>query len=292
MLKKKQIKSNWFDVLNVIFMILIMLVTLYPFWNQLMISISTSKDIYSTGLLLLPSEVSFASYKVIFDFRLLWNGYLNTIIRTLLGTLISLVLTMLTAYPLSKRELPFRKGFTTFILITMFFAGGLVPNYMLIRNLGLIDTIWALVLPGCVSTFNVLIVRNFLMTLPAGLEEAALIDGASEIKILWKVILPLSTPVLATVGLWVAVGHWQAWYDNLLYITTPENWGFMMLSRKIVIENTSVGNMENLMSSSKEIVDQRQMRGAIIMMSVIPMIIIYPFIQKFFVKGIVLGAVK
>lgn len=292
-IKKRSVKRyTAFDYLNIAFMVLLMLVTLYPFWNQLMISISTTKDIYGTGLMLLPKAVSTASYKVIFGFKLLWKAYANTIIRTVLGTAISVFLTLLTAYPLSKRSLPFNKAFTGFILITMFFNGGLVPNYMLIRNLHLIDTIWALVLPGCISTFNVLIVRNYLMTLPPALEEAAIIDGASQFRVLIKIVLPLSVPVLATVALWVAVGHWQAWYDNLLYITTPDKWGFMMMSRKIVIENTSVGNMQQLMSSAREFVDQRQMRGAVIMMSVIPMLLIYPFIQKYFVRGIVMGAVK
>lgn len=281
-----------FDCVNVGVMVVLMVVTLYPFWNQLMMSVATTKDIYGTGLLLVPKGVSLASYRVIFGFRLLWRSYGNTVLRTVLGTGISVCLTMLTAYPLSKRSLPFNKGFTAFILVTMFFGGGLVPNYMLIRNLHLIDSIWALVLPGCISTFNVLIVRNYLMTLPPALEEAAIIDGASQFKVLVRIVLPLSVPVLATVALWVAVGHWQAWYDNLLYITTPNKWGFMMMSRKIVIENTSVGNMEQLMSSTREFVDQRQMRGAIIMMSVIPMLFIYPFIQKYFVKGIVMGAVK
>lgn len=290
--KIRKKKNTWFDYLNILLMLFVAVVTLYPFWNQMMVSISSTEDIYSTGLLLIPKKISLASYRVIMDFRLLWKGYLNTVIRTVLGTAISIFLTLLTAYPLSKRNLPFRKAFTAFILVTMFFGGGLVPNFLLIRNLHLLDTIWALVLPGCISTFNVLIVRNYLMTLPEALEEAAIIDGASQFTVLMKVVLPLSIPVLATVSLWIAVGHWQAWYDNLLYINTPEKWGFMMMTRKIVVENTSVGNMQQLMSSAREFVDQRQMQGAVIMMSVIPMLIVYPFIQKYFVKGIVMGAVK
>ena len=291
-MKRKKKKDTWFDYLNILLMLFVAAVTLYPFWNQMMISISSTEDIYSTGLLLIPKKISLASYRVIMDFRLLWKGYLNTVIRTVLGTAISIFLTLLTAYPLSKKNLPFRKAFTAFILVTMFFGGGLVPNFLLIRNLHLLDTIWALVLPGCISTFNVLIVRNYLMTLPEALEEAAIIDGASQFTVLMKIVLPLSVPVLATVSLWIAVGHWQAWYDNLLYINTPEKWGFMMMTRKIVVENTSVGNMQQLMSSAREFVDQRQMQGAVIMMSVIPMLIVYPFIQKYFVKGIVMGAVK
>lgn len=290
--KNKRQKNTWFDYLNILLMIFLAAVTLYPFWNQMMISVSSTEDIYSTGLLLIPKKISLASYRVILDFKLLWKGYANTVCRTLLGTAISIFLTLLTAYPLSKKNLPFRKGFTAFILVTMFFGGGLVPNFLLVRNLHLLDTIWALVLPGCVSAFNVLIVRNYLMTLPEALEEAAIIDGASQFTVLMRIVLPLSVPVLATVSLWIAVGHWQAWYDNLLYINTPEKWGFMMMTRRIVVENTSVGNMQQLMSSAREFVDQRQMQGAVIMMSVIPMLIVYPFIQKYFVKGIVMGAVK
>lgn len=289
---KKRKKNTFFDYFNILLMLVIMIVTIYPFWNQLMISMATTEDIYNTKLMLFPSAFNWTSYQIILDYDLLWNGYLNTIIRTILGTAFSLILTVLTAYPLSKKELPFNRLFTIYVLIPMFFNGGLIPNFVLIRNLHFIDTIFALIIPGAISTFNVLIIRNFVNTIPKEIEEAATIDGASHLRILFKIMLPLMVPVIATVGLWIGVGHWQAWYDNLLYISTPEKWGFMMLTRKLVIENTTVGSLNTVAQNTASFYDQRQLRAAIIVISIVPMLLVYPFLQRYFTKGIVLGAVK
>lgn len=282
-----------FDCVLYFLLIFIVIITLYPFWNQVVLSVSGVDAAYSTGVLLFPSKISLDSYHLVFQYKQLWIGYGNTIMRTVLGVLLSLIFTALTAYPLSKKELPLNRQASALILFTMLFGGGLIPNYLLIKKLGMYNTIWALVIPGMISAFNVFIVRNFFRSLPESLEESARMDGAGYFLIFRKIVIPLSTPVLATVALWVAVGHWNSWFDSMIYISDPNKQVLQVILRKIIIENNSneINTLVYKIGHKTEY-SGRQLQAAIIMFSIIPMIVAYPFVQKHFVKGIMLGAVK
>nr|WP_251036104.1 carbohydrate ABC transporter permease [Paenibacillus sp. ISL-20] len=273
-----------------------MLATIYPFWTQIVISLDgTGADgaAYASGFILLPEQLSFESYKLAFKFDALWQGYWNTIVRTVIGVILAVLLTSITAYPLAKRDLPWNRVFTGIILFTMLFGGGTIPSYLLIKELGMYNTIWALVIPGMVGAFNVLIMRNFFREIPAEVEESARVDGAGYLRIYTQIVLPLSKPVLATVALWVGVGHWNAWFDSMIYMSDPDKQVLQVVLRKIVIQN----NMSDISAVMQNIGNQttfsgRQLQATVIMFSIIPMVIVYPFIQKYFVKGVMVGAVK
>lgn len=295
MKKKRSAKSLIFPAINAVIMISVIVITLYPFWNQVILSFAKREYLYAVDAQWYPKSFDFSSYKVLLHYKDIWVGYLNTIIRTVVGTVLSLIVTALIAYPLTKPDLPFRKGITVLIMFTMLFSGGLIPSYILItQQLHLANNFWVTILPMLTSAYNILIMRNFFMGIPTALEESALIDGAGYFKIFWKIILPLSKPVLVTEGLWIAVGHWQAWYDNLLYLQEPSKWGLQMILREFLISNQQTNLMQvvKVTMGSAGAVDERQLKSAIIVISILPMLIIYPFLQKFMNKGLVLGAVK
>jgi putative aldouronate transport system permease protein len=290
---KKTLGEKLAEIALYLFMVLITLLTLYPFWNQVITSISAESTLYTTGMLLFPSKLSFDSYKLIFKYDAIWVGYGNTVLRTCLGVCLSLFFTALFAYPLSKKDLPFNRTITSLVLFTMLFSGGLIPNYLLIKKLGIFNSVWALVLPSMISAFNALIMRNFFRSIPDSLEESARVDGAGYFFIFRKIIVPLSKPVLATVALWIAVNHWNAWFDSLIYITDPKKQVLQVVLRKIIVDN----NMDPINAmlyqfDQKDVFSTRQLQATVIMFSVLPMLAVYPFVQKYFVKGIMIGAVK
>ncbi|MCR8631589.1 carbohydrate ABC transporter permease [Paenibacillus radicis (ex Xue et al. 2023)] len=292
---KATMGEKWAQAALYLLMSTIVLVTVFPFWNQLVVSLSTSSShaVYSTGTLLFPAGFTLDSYKFAFHYDSLWKGYGNTLLRVTLGVILSLVFTSLLAYPLSKADLPGNRIVTALILFTMLFSGGLIPHYLLIKKLGLFNSVWALVLPNMIGAFNVLIMRNFFKSIPDSLQESAKVDGAGYFLIFRKIVIPLSKPVLATVALWVAVGHWNAWFDSLIYITDTNKQVLQVVLRKIIVDN----NMDEInamlyQSNQFDAFSSRQLQSTIIMLSVIPMLVAYPFAQKYFVKGIMLGAVK
>jgi len=293
---KKSRGDKIFDAILYVLLALIMVVTLYPFWTQVVISLDGSGvkgASYASGFVLFPKKITLDSYVLAFKYEALWSGYFNTIVRTVLGVLLSVVFTSITAYPLSKKDLPLNRTATSIILFTMLFGGGTIPSYLLIKELGMFNTVWALVVPGMISAFNVMIIRNFFRSLPEELEESARVDGAGYLRIFAQIVLPLCKPVLATVALWVGVGHWNAWFDSMIYISDPAKQVLQIVLRKIIIENntTDISIMMQNMASHSEF-SGRQLQATIIMFSIIPMLIVYPFIQKYFVKGIMIGAVK
>jgi len=290
----KTLSDRIFNIFNVIFMLIVLVITLFPLWNQIVISVSEAYAGYTTGVLLYPKGFNLEAYKLVLDYPQLWIGFRNSVIRTILGTALSIVFTTMTAYPLSKEKLPFNRIVTRMILFTMLFSGGLIPTYLLIVRLKMLDTIWALVIPPMISAFNVFIMRNFFKTIPVSLEESAKIDGASYFYILWKVVFPLSLPVVATVSLWVAVMHWNAWFDALIYINSRNKTVLQLVLRRIVIENNpnDINAIIDLARKGKSKYTGRQLQATIILVTVIPMLIVYPFVQKYFIRGIMIGAVK
>jgi len=204
------------------------------------------------------------------------------------GTLLSLVFMCMAAYPLSRKHLPHRGFYTTFIIITMFFSGGLIPTYLLIKSLGLINSVWVYIIPGLVNTFNLIILRNFFMGIPSELEDSAKIDGANEIRILAQIIIPLSAPVLATLALWGAVAHWNNWFDAMLYMQDKTKITLQLLLRRLVIANMA----DPMMPVPTEEEDPAMVKAAVTMFTALPILLVYPFLQKYFVKGVMVGSIK
>jgi putative aldouronate transport system permease protein len=286
-------KYSPFDIINVIILTLLVFTTLYPFLNQLTLSLSTTKEAYSPGLHLFPKpgEMTIDPYRVVFRSRNIWIGFGNSVIRVVAGTLLALLIYGLSAYALSKPNFPGVKIFTFLFVFTMLFDGGVIPNYILIRKLGLMNTRLALIFQGVVSAFNIIIIRNFYKAIPESLEESAKIEGAGDITIFFRIILPLSKPVMATVGLWVAIWHWNNWFDAMLYITNQDKQVIQIILREILINNT--GDMLSDVRKSQSMDFQLvQLRAAVIIISILPMMMLYPFLQRYFVKGIMLGSVK
>ena len=279
-----------FDVINTTLLILICLITLYPFYYLLITSFMPG-DVPMTRLHLYPPKVTLDNYAKVLSDSDIWSGYKNTIARTIVGTVISVILTVATAYPLSKPRLVHRKLFTSFVVITMFVSGGTIPSYLLVKNLGLFNTIWALVLPGAISAYNVVIVRNFYMSIPPALEESAQIDGGNDIQILFKVYLPVCLPVIATVALWVSVGHWNAWFDSLIYMTKSRNQVLQVIMRRVVLEGTTEMLNPDIYEETMH-VSTETIKATTVMVTTIPILVVYPFIQKYFVKGVMVGSLK
>ncbi len=281
-----------FDLLNCVFMILFCFTTLYPFMYILTLSVSPMESTIFSQINIVPKQVVWENYGRVFASPFIASGYLNTIIRTVLGTAITLLATMCAAYPLSKKYYPHRSFWTGFIVFTMFFQGGMIPSYLLIRNLGLMNTVWALTLPPLINTFTMLIMRNYFMSLPESLEESARIDGANDILILFKIILPISAPIIAVVVLWTAVWHWNAWFDSMIYTRDAVKQVLQIVLRRVVLEGSQqMMDMENVRLDQAP-VNPESVKAATIMVVTVPILLVYPFLQKYFVKGIMVGSLK
>ena len=285
-----------FKVFNYAFFIVFSIVMLYPFWDVLRVSLSTAKAINSMQFQLWPMEFSTSAYNVVLKNSNLYIGYRNTLFRCLLSLSISMPLMVLTAYPLSKRDLPYRNIITMLMVFTMFFSGGLIPSYIINTQVLLLgNKIWAMVLPGAISTYSMLILRNNFMALPSELMESATIDGANELKIIMLIVLPLSVPVLMTLLLWNIVDNWNAWFDCVLYIRDGSKFVLQAMLRKIIIEAAPQFSEYNVMTDATS--GQREqnieaIKSATILFATVPILLIYPFIQKYFVKGVMVGSLK
>lgn len=286
--RRKPVSSRIFDIVVYILLFLVAMVTIVPFLQVVTISLSPPEVVASYGLHLIPTKIDLEGYRSIFKYKLLWTSYRNTIVRTLFGTALSMLLYVIAAYPLSKKYLPNRRFWIFFIIFTMYFSGGMIPSYLLINNwLKLSNTIWALILPPAMSAYNLIIVRNFFESIPDSLEESARIDGARETTVLFKIVAPLSMPVLATVSLWCIVGHWNAWYDCMLYIRDDTKYVLQYTLQRILLD----GQVQDLDHIGTK-VNTETMKMASIVVSILPIMIIYPFVQKYFTKGVMIGAVK
>ena len=286
--RRASISSRVFDVIVYTLLVLVALVTIIPFLQVVTISMSPPEVVASYGLHLFPTKIDMEGYRSIFKYKLLWSSYYNTIVRTALGTGLSMVLYIVGAYPLSKRYLPNRRFWMFFVIFTMYFSGGMIPSYLLINNwLKLSNTLWALILPPAMSAYNLIIVRNFFESIPDSLEESARIDGARETTVLFRIVVPLSKPVLATVALWCMVSHWNAWYDCMLYIRDDAKYVLQYTLQRILLDG-QVQDLDNIGAK----VNTETMKMASIVVSILPIIVVYPFVQKYFTKGVMIGAVK
>lgn len=282
-----------FTVLIDAFMLLVLAVTLYPLLYVLSASVSDPLAVMNGELRLQPIGINFEGYKRVLENDDLWVGYKNSILYMVLGTVINLTLTILAAYPLSRKDLKGRNAIMGFILFTMYFSGGMTPTYILVRNLKLTNTMWALILPTAVSTFNLIVMRSyFVSTIPAELQEAAFIDGCSNTKLLLKVILPLSKPILAVIALYYGVEHWNDFYQALIYLTDRKLFPLQLFLREILIQAQTDSMTEAGAGMTQKLMESESIKYAVIIFSSAPMLMIYPFIQKYFVKGVMIGSLK
>jgi len=283
-----------FDIIIYGLLALIAACMLYPFLNVIAVSISDYSSYLKNPLRILPGKLDFSAFEYVFSSSLILSSYRNTIIITIGGTLISLTLTILTAYPLSKKHLKGKRAIMNLFIFSMLFSGGIIPSFYLIRSLKLLDTLWALILPGTISAYNIILMKNFFSSLPESLEEAAKIDGASDLYILRKIIIPLSTPIIATIGLFVCVGYWNSYFSAVLYIRDQQKWTLQLLLREIIMSaNTQLlSSGGNLAEISKDAIPPQTIKYATLIVVVLPILCVYPFLQKYFVKGMMLGAVK
>lgn len=273
-----------------------MLAVIYPLYYLLMYSVSNYGGLSANNdpFMLYPKGFTLKAYTTFFSTNYIRSGFAITVFRTVVGTLATVVVTALTAYPLSKRDFPGRKFFTWFFMLNMFFQGGLIPTYLTVKNVGLVDNIWVLVLIPLCNTYYILLLREYFEGLPIALEEAAHIDGASALQIFTRVILPISIPSLMTIGTWVFFTHWNSYFDSMLYITSTSKQVVQVHIRRLVIEQNNM-LMAPTIGVSGGKMDQpteQSMRSAGIMITIVPVLIVYPFVRQYFTKGMVLGAVK
>lgn len=295
---KLTIGDRTFEIFNYLFLSFIIVITIYPFLNVLAISLNDSTDTVRGGIYILPREFTLTNYMEILKYDHLVTGFVNSVLRTVIGTILGLFIQAMVAFTLSRTDFQGRRFVSTVIVLTMYFSGGLIPGYMLIRDLGLINSFWVYILPGLVSAFNIIIIRSFMDSLPISLQESAKMDGANDFVIFYRVILPLCKPVLATIALFIAVGQWNSWFDTYLYNSMNENLTTLQYELMKILENTSVGGSQdaNMMRPNSEEqvarVSPQSIKMAITMVTIIPIMMVYPFLQRYFIQGMTLGAVK
>ncbi|MGO4539874.1 carbohydrate ABC transporter permease [Paenibacillus sp. 2TAB19] len=284
--------SRSFDVINVIAIIFFVLLCLAPFLHILAISLSSSRAIMSGEVSLIPVEFNWSSYKQVFSDVSMIRSLGFTIMMTLLFTVLCMLMTIAAAYPLAKTKLKGRKIVMFIIVITMFFSGGIIPEYMLVRNLNLLDSIWALVLPGLISPFYLIILITFMQNIPDSLEESAEIDGSSYFRTLVSIIVPLSLPVIATLSLFYGVGRWNGFTDTLMYITSPEMYPLQLKLYQLVQNNMVSELMQMEGASGQSMLQPESLKAASVIFATVPILLVYPWLQRYFVSGVMLGAVK
>ncbi len=271
---------------------LIILVVLYPLVFVVSASFSDPAKVLGGEVWLLPKGVTLEAYDNILHNGRIWTGYSNTILYTAVGTAINMVMTILAAYPLSRPDLPGRKPLMVLITLTMFFGGGLIPTYMLVKNLGMVDTMWALIVPGAIATYNLIVMRTYFQSsIPWELQEAAHMDGCSNWRLLLSIILPLSKPILAVMVLFYAVGHWNSFFGALIYIREETRYPLQLVLREILLISQADAVDANVGLEAKVLLAESVKYAAIIVSS-LPILILYPFVQRHFVKGVMIGSIK
>ncbi|MGN0746195.1 MAG: carbohydrate ABC transporter permease [Aristaeellaceae bacterium] len=277
-----------FDAVNLIILCLLAFTTIYPFWDTLVVSFSSLKSYLSSSVHLWPQEWSFEGYTYMFSNPMLWTSYGNTLFITLVGTLINMIITIMTSYVLSKPQLRGHRVMTFLCVFTMMFSGGIIPTYMVIKDVGLLNSVWAMIIPSAISTYNMIILRNFFSAMPKELEESATLDGCTEIGVLFRIVLPVSIPAITTVTLFYAVDHWNDFFSAIMYINKQKSWPLQLFLRSMLYENEAAyqSGGESLFLLGQP------MKMAAVMMAIIPIMCAYPFFQKYFTKGVMAGAIK
>jgi putative aldouronate transport system permease protein len=279
-----------FQAVNAVVLTAVVVLTLFPFVNILARSFSGEQEIRSGQVSLLPRGFNLTTYRIVMSDAMFWTNYRNTLVYTVTATAIALVLTTCYAYVLSKRQLKGRGLLVAIAVFTMFFNGGLIPNYVLVSSLGLRNTLWAIVLPNAINVFNLLVMKAFFESLPTELEEAAAVDGMGTYGTLWRIVLPLSKAVLATMLLFYAVSFWNSWFAGFLYMDRQELFPVTVYLRNLIAGAT--GGSDQTASSDTALQIAANIQAVTIVLTMLPILLVYPFIQRFFVSGVMLGAVK
>jgi len=285
MKKQESFASKLFDVFNILFMIVLIMVMAYPMVYVFSASISNNAMVASGAVLLWPKKITLIAYEQLIYNPDLWVSYWNTIRYTFLHTLLTLIATSAMAYPLAKRWLPGRRAILLMAAFTLLFSGGMIPTFLIVQKLGMLDTIWAIVLPSLISTWYLFIMRTFFEALPEELEDAAAIDGCGSMQILVRIVLPLSVPVMVTIGLFTAVNQWNSFFSALIYLNDREMYPLQIMMRNILIAGTNV-------QGEGDLTHLETLKYAMIMIGTLPILCIYPFIQKYFVQGTMIGGIK
>lgn len=286
-----------FDICNQLLVWFLIIIVAYPLLYILSASISDPNYVNSGKMWLLPRDITFEGFRRVFNSSEIWVGYRNTIFYTLIGTLINLAVTLPCAYALARRDLVGRGFVMALLIFTMFFDGGLIPTYLLIRDLGWIDTVWAMIIPGAASVWNIIVTMTFFrMNIPQGLEEAAEVDGASTMRIFFQIILPLSAPIIAVMALFYAVGHWNAYFSGLIYLSTRSLFPLQLILRDILVQQQITTELLMQGTNIQAIGEQARIASivkyAVMIVSAAPLLIIYPFLQRYFIKGVFIGSMK
>lgn len=282
-----------FTIFNYIFLAIVAVVVLYPLIFVLSASLSNPEYVISGDIWLWPKEFTVEAYQKVFQNPDIINGFVNTLKYTFFGTLLNIFMTICAAYPLSRRNLKGKGFIMAFMVFTMFFSGGLIPTYLLIRDLGMINTFWVMIIPNAVAVWNIIIMRTFFQSIPYELEESAMIDGAGNFRILWSIVLPLSLPVMAVMVLFYAVGHWNSYFQALIYLQDQDKFPLQLVLRQILIQ----GQADDMIKATSEsfLAQKLSVEGlkyAVLIVANLPMLMLYPFLQRYFVKGVMIGSLK
>lgn len=280
-------EDKLFNTFIYIVLALVGLAAVVPLLYVVSVSLTPYAEVLKNGgYVIIPKEITFSAYSKLLSNPAIWNGMKITLFVTIVGTAINLILTVLFAYPLSRKGLPHRKFFLFIIVFTLLFSGGIIPTYLIVKNTGLIDTVWSLILPNAIWSFNVLIMKSFFENLPEELFESARIDGAGEFRILWQLVVPLSLPSVLTIGLFYAVGHWNQFFQAIMYVTDRELFPLQVVVREILmLSQQGTENAENMVPTVT-------LQMAAVIVASLPIVVVYPFLQKHFTKGMLLGSVK
>jgi putative aldouronate transport system permease protein len=279
-----------FDIINGIILVFTGFITLYPIWYVFIVSVSSAEHINAGDVNIIPHGITFDAYKVVFANEKIWRSYYNTILYTVTGTAVNVLLSAMCAYPLSRKDLFGRRFFTIFVTVTMFVSGGMIPLYLVVMKLKLLNTMWSVIIPGAISTYNMIIMRTAFSSIPDSLAESAYIDGANDITVFTKIILPLSKPILATMTLFYSVSHWNSFFPAMLYLNDQSKYPVQILMRDIVIAGDLTSQSGDIASDINILA--MNYKYAVIIISVVPILLVYPFLQKYFTKGTLIGAVK
>ena len=292
---KKKSSEKTFDIINGAFLLILVILVAYPLYYVLIASISDPYEVYAGKTFLLPSKITFEGYKRVFKENSIAGGYLNSIYYTVLGTVVSVALVLTTGYCMSKKTLPFRRAIMIFYVITMYVGGGLIPTYLVVSKMHMLNSVWALILPGGVSVYNVIVTRTFFETsIPQELYEAASIDGSGNIRTFVKIALPLAKPIIAVMVIFTMVAYWNDWFTSLIYMQEISRYPLQLVLRQILIQSQAMasmmGNMDGGYAEANKLTEL--IKFASIVVGSVPMLIAYPFVQKYFEKGFMAGAVK
>ncbi|WP_342538981.1 carbohydrate ABC transporter permease [Sporosarcina sp. FSL K6-1540] len=282
-----------FTIFNYVFLTIVALLVIYPLVFVVSASLSNPQYVISGELWLWPKEFTLEAYEKVFKNQAIINGFVNTLKYTVFGTILNVIMTILAAYPLSRRDLKGRGVIMAFIIFTIFFSGGLIPTYLLIRDLGMLDTFWVMIIPNAVAVWNIIIMRTFFQAIPQELEESAKMDGSGNFRILWSIVLPLSFPVIAVMVLFYSVGHWNSYFQALIYLQDENKFPLQLILRQILIQ----GQTDDMIQATSEsfLAQQLSVEGlkyAVLIVANLPMLMLYPFLQRYFVKGVMIGSLK